>query len=592
MNKTIHILIIALIAMSHFKMTGFVVEAKSVFYSLVVLLSVFTFANFWKNKKPLKTNVAEIALLLFVLYLFVHNLYKGVLWGNERLIDTLVIYALYFVFLYNNYQNLYKSLYYGILSGILIELFFGFGQLFEIFPNSDSKFAIGGLFGNPGAFSGHLSIVFPFLLVSVLEFKKMFKSENFHYLLVFLVVAVLSLIIVCDSRGAWIATIAGSIFVLSYKYNLSKGLKSFFKSGFSKIVSGFLLLVIMGVVSMKLYNYKQKSADGRLFIWKTSIPMLFEKPIFGKGFGAFENEYGKAQANYFMHGDFLEAEKQVADYVTSAYNEFLEIGIESGVVGVLLFLVLFYFVFARRYSNNKSTYNIAAKASLLVLFVLCQVSYPFRYSSNTFVFVICLFLVYRTGNYKVIKTSKFLIVISSIWFVSMAVLLYSGSRYITGIYYFKKGYVHILKKEFDAGIVLYKKALPYLSDNNKFLFYNGAALYLNKEFEESIPFLEKATSQSSMPNAFITLGNSLKELKRYEESEHAYLIAAGITPSKLYPRYLLAKLFEESGQRDKAIKIAQEILNSKEKVKTTAGTDIKNEMKILIDQYNKEVFNP
>jgi O-antigen polymerase len=171
------------------------------------------------------------------------------------------------------------------------------------------------------------------------------------------------------------------------------------------------------------------------------------------------------------------------------------------------------------------------------------------------------------------------------------VLLYSGSRHVTGIYYLKKGYAYVLNQEFEKGITIYKKAVLYISNNNKFLFYYGSALYLNKNFKESIPFLEKATSQSSMPNAFIILGNSLKELKRYKASEEAYLTAANSTPSKLYPRYLLVKLFEESGQQEKAVKIAKEILNSKEKVKTTAGTEIKNEMKILIDQYNNEMFN-
>jgi len=101
--------------------------------------------------------------------------------------------------------------------------------------------------------------------------------------------------------------------------------------------------------------------------------------------------------------------------------------------------------------------------------------------------------------------------------------------------------------------------------------------------------LQKATKLSSDPHAFITLGNSLKELKRYTEAEQPYKTAVGIIPSGLYPKYLLVKLYVEMHEIKKAIKIAKLIIIAKEKVQTTAGTQIKKEMKDLIDQNNKSV---
>jgi O-antigen polymerase len=121
----------------------------------------------------------------------------------------------------------------------------------------------------------------------------------------------------------------------------------------------------------------------------------------------------------------------------------------------------------------------------------------------------------------------------------------------------------------------------------KFLFYFGSAFYLKQDYEQSVDFLKKAAELTSNPNAFITLGNSFKELKRYEEAEQAYKTASGITPAKLYPRYLLVLLYIEMQEKEKALIMANYIINAEEKIATTAGRQIKEEMQILVDQYSK-----
>ena len=55
-----------------------------------------------------------------------------------------------------------------------------------------------------------------------------------------------------------------------------------------------------------------------------------------------------------------------------------------------------------------------------------------------------------------------------------------------------------------------------------------------------------------------------------------------MTPGKLYPKYLLAKLYADMEEYGEAEKWAQEILCSKEKVPTTAAKEIKEEMRNLV----------
>lgn len=310
--------------------------------------------------------------------------------------------------------------------------------------------------------------------------------------------------------------------------------------------------------------------------------MALEKPITGKGFGSFEAGYGNVQANYFLTNTTTVNEKNVADYVIYSYNEFLEIFIESGVIGLLLFISILYFAFIKRYDKKSSKYHIAAKSSLIALLILSMVTNPFKSISNILLLIICLFIIFRTGNYKAIPISKHYKAVVFLWLFSISYLVYDNSKHIYGKYYFKKGYAKIVNNDLVNGILDYEKAYPFIESNGKFLFHYGSALNLNNNYIESVKFLQKAVTLRSDPNAFIILGKSLKKLKRYNEAEKVYQIASNITPSKLYPKYLLAKLYLEMQEYIKAKDMAKIIIKSKEKIITKAGKEIKAEMKLLI----------
>ena len=120
-------------------------------------------------------------------------------------------------------------------------------------------------------------------------------------------------------------------------------------------------------------------------------------------------------------------------------------------------------------------------------------------------------------------------------------------------------------------------------NNGTFHFYYGSALTQKQEYKAGAEELEKAIHKFSDPNAFILLGNNYKELGEFEKAKQAYLTAINMTPSKLYPKYLMAKLLIEQKNYGEAEKWAREILNTKEKVPTTAAKEIKEEMQVFLD---------
>ena len=67
-------------------------------------------------------------------------------------------------------------------------------------------------------------------------------------------------------------------------------------------------------------------------------------------------------------------------------------------------------------------------------------------------------------------------------------------------------------------------------------------------------------------------------------AREAYQKAINTIPSRLYPRSLIAHLLMDMGHETEACKLANEILQMKEKVPTTAGKEIKDEMRLIVNR--------
>lgn len=90
----------------------------------------------------------------------------------------------------------------------------------------------------------------------------------------------------------------------------------------------------------------------------------------------------------------------------------------------------------------------------------------------------------------------------------------------------------------------------------------------------------------SDPILYTALGDTYKALKEYDKAEREYLQAWQIIPHKFYPKYLLAKLYDGTGQKIKAKGIAKELLNKEIKVESKAIEEMRDELKRLFQELN------
>jgi tetratricopeptide (TPR) repeat protein len=334
---------------------------------------------------------------------------------------------------------------------------------------------------------------------------------------------------------------------------------------------------------------KKDSADGRALMWKIALQTAVHHPA-GVGIGRFSGSYGHTQADYFASGKGTEQEQYVAGNPEYGFNEYLQIAVEQGVIPLVLFLgITGYSVYA-----GIRRKRMAATASLVALLIAAASSYPF--SVLPFLIVMA-YTMADIGNSKIQKFKNSRIqkfshsVIqsfnhSSLWrWVGLALVagcLYD--RYPTYEAYRQWGRSRALYHAgaYESGAEAYAPLYPLLSDQLAFLFEYAQCLSKSERYEESNRVLEKAVRIGCDPMLYNVMGKNHQALKRYAEAERCFLKAAHIVPGRIYPWYLLASLYVETGETAKAQETARIVLTKEPKVQSTAVREMREKMKSLI----------
>lgn len=503
-------------------------------------------------------------------------------YGQHMIYCASMLWLLYFIFSFHarNNRHFAKQTAWIVIATVAIEVVWGIAQSIGLVSNVEKMFAVGGSSGNPGALAGYLAAASPLLLSVIIVLKRRKQYENLFYILLSILVFALYLLVITKQRGAWIACLVGCGAVLISKYH--KRIAFLFSSRLRKAISIVCLCAIVVAGSIALYKYKEDSAFGRLLVWKVATQTPHENLIMGNGIGHFEAEYGKWQAAYFEKGG-SEKELYVADYVTTAYNEFVETALEQGIVASILLGMLFVVAVTGRW-RRLSAIELGTKASIVAIAVLSFCSYPLNVLQISLYMVFCLAVVSNHQQRRIEITNKFLrIAMLTCIAAAACCTAWGGISHARGLRLLQEGRLQVFEQNnLPKGIETYLKAEELLTNNGLLYFYLGSAYMLSEEREKAIDALGIACRQSSNPNAFILLGNAYKETNNVELSEQAYKTAAYMQPTRLYPKYLLAKLHNEIGDKATARYWASKVVDTKEKVPTTAAKEIKEEMLLLL----------
>lgn len=480
-----------------------------------------------------------------------------------------------------------------ILTGIA-EAVTGLMQLYGMASSNHSLFGMTGSFFNPGPYSNYLAVIVPVTFYYVLtlravpavlsaskgraRFVRLSNPDTLIYYASWLFL-LLALVVLPAARGrtAWLAVLGSGLIAVFRETPVPAYVRRFYRRRkflFTALCSAMLVLIVLSQVG--LYRYKKDSAGGRWLIWNVSAQLIRENPAFGVGTGCFAGAYGNAQEDCFVSGEMTEDQVRVAGSPDYAFNDFLQITVETGAVGALLFLsviVLSFRGLARR--RDGLLYGLTS------LMIVSLASYPL----NLLPFCILLMFFTAAAQDGVRSERRFpavipVLLLSGAFVWSCCAACGAEKRYrALQDWKLLQGAYQLQDYRFVAGE--YEELYPELCDEPRFLFEYGHALSKSERCFLSDWVLRRGTRFSGDPMFWNVMGNNSKARGDAAAAEQYYLKAYRRLPNRLYPLYLLAKLYFETEQEGKAREMARRVLAFEPKVPSTAVREMKGEIRRL-----------
>lgn len=492
----------------------------------------------------------------------------------------------------------------------LAECWLGFRQLYGFTASNHAIYRLTGSFFNPGPYSGFLITILPIALYWTLKLYPGVQSFTFrrvpeiikspvyitaHLLFVVAILCFSGIIMLLPasmSRSAWIAGTIGCGIVLARHYELVTVLRQYYHAHRQRfLVYGTILLLLAGTAGTGMYIMKKNSADGRLLMWKVSLTAINKHPWVGVGAGFFSGAYGQAQAEYFAGGKGTPQEELVSGSPEYGFNEYLQIGVEHGMIGLILFLGITGSALWRLARSRQEGSNAIA-GSVTAILVFALFSYPFQVVPLCVIVIILLAMAGTEEKKKEDPASPNL----KIWMTRAFALSLLGLTLwvIRDKKEQKKAYIEWAQEKtyfnmniFEETVDHYGNLYPRLKEEAVFLFEYGQCLSKTGQYEESNRILKEGILRSADPMFYNIIGKNYQALQQYTEAEKMFRQAHWMVPHRLYPYYLMAKMYFENGQTDKGIEIARKLIAKEPKVMSDAVKEMKKEMAEAIENEEK-----
>lgn len=139
-------------------------------------------------------------------------------------------------------------------------------------------------------------------------------------------------------------------------------------------------------------------------------------------------------------------------------------------------------------------------------------------------------------------------------------------------------------KAYEAASTGYENLLPLLNHKPEFLFEAAQCLSKTGQPAKANRLLERAEKLSADPMIRYIRAKNEQELMNYTQAEILLLHSVNILPERIYPYYLLAKLYTEPAfyQKEKLSNAADSVLLKHPKVESTAIKEMREEVKKII----------
>lgn len=496
-----------------------------------------------------------------------------------RVVPAVLAYVCFLLWIARNCRSLHgrmsEVLSWAVMLAAGWQAVLGLLQIYGFEASKHSGYAMTGSFFNPGPYAGFLAVAFP--LAADFWFR---KSENNTRRVLNMAAVCIALLVLCvlpatRSRAAWLAAgCAGLMLVGMHRY------REYMKYTVMAVVAAGIL----GAVGTSLF--KQDSAGGRLLIWKVCTQAIKDRPLTGHD-GNFGGVYGRYQEDYFASGRASDKEKWVAGAPEYAFNEYIQAMVERGVPLTLSVCLLFALLGYVACKGND--YGTACAGVALAVFAFF--SYPLHFPGF---WAVMLLLCIKAG---LAWRGKGRIGLTVCIMACFMIYVSRQSAELSGWkdFYEKWSDSRLLYRYqlYDDAADAYRQCAEteYGKKPVDFWFEYGHALYKSGKYEEAVGVLKRAEQLSADAMILNIIGECYEKWSEKENhlllAEHYYRRSLNRLPERIYPYYLLAKLYASPGweKKEQMREMARMVLTKKPKVPSPAVEEMKKEMKELLEKY-------
>lgn len=421
---------------------------------------------------------------------------------------------------------------------------------FDVYISQRRNLMINGGYGNKNIFAVCFLLKLPLLYYIVIRYNKVWKI-----IALTLIFMTSFCLIILSTRSSFIGLFLQIIIVGCYVIGQKLRLKTSWK-----YVSKFFIIIVVALMGFVTgnkfieYNYdkyasktiqnnytvaarvktiEEGNSKGRLLIWHNTIEIIKRHPIFGYGVG--NHKLAIMQVEAAKKPNFV-----VSDH---AHNDFLEMQSELGIIGELLYIMIYLTAFVMAFKlmfskTNKEIYRLIALVSMLMLITYMNdalFNFPLERATPQFYLALSIALL-TFAWYK--QTKKSVRYINKVWIISIVILLIPVT--------------YIETTHFVSSIVQHQRIICYNRHNDKNL---PPSYWLNKT--PWLPNVDESTKPIAINNA------SMFALEGDYRSAIDIILVDNANPYYGLKQCRLASYYNHLQMRDSAIFWANECIRMK-----------------------------
>lgn len=543
------------------------------FYTFCVsLLGIIVFSSFIFSRKLINYKLPLHIVIFFSLtfYIYIHGYINNNVGLSHYywITNTLFVLSIYYWIL-NHYNDViftsttdFRFLLVGIIILAIIESIIIFLQILQIFPVPSQYFLCTGTWSNPNVIAMFLALslfaVFQ-LKMSTLKTRSWITNTIFSII----IIAILAL----GSRSAYLA--GGIIFIYQVGFKNIKGY--FLNKNQPNRIFAFITIAFVLLIITSSFISKNVSSKNRIGIWENSIELIADKPLQGFGFGMFEKEYNLYTAQQKIIN---------TEHINMPYNDFLELGVEGGIVAFILWVS--FLICLWKYNSTNFDFSIL---SIILAFTAIQLTnFGFKAIPAMVLFLVFISFTANKSTYKnnisTLRSPINLFITSFLIFCSFAYMFFVSNKIETFYDEWMIG-----KKNIDENtIISYQKLNSKMYNYAPYHENFGDAYQKLKNYKSALNQYLIALKTSSNPDLFLKTAYCYFRLGNYNYSEIYYQTAENIQPNKLISKFSLLKVYLHEKDTLKVIQQSKQILQTQSKINSNRAKEIKQ----YADSVNKK----